>query len=255
MGYIKAIIYGDNLELYTYEKNIKYNGRGGTKPKMGTSVPLLVDDRGVAVRQLIQKRRDNASRSANTFRRLVLANLSVSSPPALITCTYAKNQTNIRIAYQDFRSFIGTLRYRFGKKFRYITVPEFQKRGAIHFHSLFWGLPENISTDERHTRLVASMWGHGFVDCYLTDGNEKISSYIAKYMAKSYLDDRLGFSKAYRCSRNILRPIIEKNLGGLFYLSEMYNLGVDNFPCKDKQFDTQWLGKGRYRHYNNIKKI
>lgn len=254
MGYIKAIIYGSNLELYTYEKNIRAIGGKRGNPTSRANMQDVPVSESVAEKEKISKRQNTKNRTLSAFRRLVIANNERSLPPVLITCTYAENQQSLTVGYRDFQSFITSMRHTFGKTFRYIAVPEFQRRGAVHFHALFWGLPENICAEERHTRVVARLWGRGFVDCFLTDGSDKLGSYLAKYLGKSYTDPRLFGKKAFRCSRNVIKPIYEKNLAGLYYLSEMYGIGVDNYPCIDREFDTQWLGKGRYRYYQNIKK-
>src|SRR5690606_27837965 len=100
------------------------------------------------------------------------------------------------------------LRNKFGKAFSYIAVSEFQKRGAIHFHALFWGLPAEVFSQERQTRTIALIWKQGFVYMKETDGNDKLSSYLAKYMVKTFTDPRLKNKKAYLASRNIKRPKI-----------------------------------------------
>lgn len=250
--YYKAVVYGDNLDLYNYEEDIRT--LGGKRKTVQSSIGLSdMDTSSLVVRERqLQKRRDNARRAQLSFRRLILSNMGDGAPPILITNTYTKNQANARIGYKDFKAFIGKLRYLYGAQFRYISVPEFQKRGALHFHTLFWGLPEDLPKKERSTRLVASLWGLGFTDVYLTDGNEKIAFYLSKYMSKNFSDSRFFGIKCYRTSRNVIRPITLRNLGGTWYLSEKYGIGVDNPPCIDKSFQTQWLGKGRYRLYKNI---
>jgi len=252
MGYVKAIIYGTCLELYSYEKDIR--ATGGKKRTVQKPLDLSIVANGGSIDpiQELRKRQGHKNRAISSFRRLVIANNGFTTPPALITFTYAENQTSLDVGYKDFHACIRAMRHTFGSSFRYIAVPEFQKRGAIHFHALFWGLPENICSTERDTRMVATLWGRGFVDCYATDGSVKLAGYLAKYMSKSYLDVRLSNKKAYRCSRNVFRPVIEKNLGGIWYLSHCYGIGVDNPPCKDVEFQTQYLGKGRYRLYNLI---
>jgi len=250
MGYNKAIIYNDTLELYTYEKNIEYLGGKRTKTQGRANNKDMGND-GIITERLKawkSRRLDNKRRAVMAFRRLILANMAQSSPPLLVTCTYSQNQKDLRIGYKDFIAFIRALRFKFGQQFRYIAVPEFQKRGALHFHTLFWGLPSDLSATERSTRLVASLWNLGYVDVYLTDGDEKLSSYLAKYMSKAHDDVRLFEKKTYRCSRNVYRPVIEKN-AMLVHLEYVYGIGVDNPPCKDKSFETQWMGQGRYRLY------
>ncbi len=124
----------------------------------------------------------------------------------------------------------------------------FKRRGAVHFHALFWGLPETTVETERYTRLVAGMWGHGFVYVKMTDGNEKLSSYLAKYMAKSFIDYRLKNQKAYTCSRNLLRPQIVGGISSYSIDCYLQECGVKK-PEVDKSYDTHWLGRARHRIY------
>jgi len=242
MSYKKAIIYSNILELYEYERDITRFGRDRGKVQDTVHVQDLADDRDVSSGEREEawkgKRQDNKRRAVLAFRRLVLANMAQSSPPLFVTFTYASLQKSISQGYCDFKTCIRNLRALFGKKFRYIVVPEFQKRGAVHFHALFWGLPENLSQTERETRLVALQWGKGYVDVYQTDGNEKLASYLSKYMSKNHMDYRLVGQKTYRASKNVFRPIVDKN-AMLIHLEYVYGIGVDNPPCRQKDFMTQ----------------
>ena len=253
MGYANIISYSNLVELYEYEKNVS-NIRGGrrrisTKSKSESMVANGNDS--ILPRKPNPKREDNARRSAMVFRRLVSANLGERSKPLLISLTYAENITDIVQGHKDFNNFARNVRAKFGKEVRYIAVPEFQKRGAIHFHALFWGLPsEELARTERHTRLVAGYWGNGFIDLTMTDGNHKISGYLSKYMVKAIIDSRMAGRKGYFCSQNIIRPVIEKNIlveplffGGLKDIPDLSTAKV----LKDKEYPTRWLGKGRYR--------
>ena len=250
MGYNKFISYGNNLEVYEYEKNI-YVLRGAVKrPEKPVYNPDMgADGANPLPERKLGKRQDNARRASMVFRRLVSSNLSRVEFPLLITITYADNQTDIRQGYKDFTSFIQALRYKFGKNFRYISVPEFQKRGAVHFHALFWGLPFELFLSERKTRFLASLWGKGFVYMKETDGNEKLSFYLAKYMAKAFMDDRLKNQKAYVASRNCLRPYIVGGIENISWLIDDY-IGTDIVAeIKEKRFMTEWLGECRFRHF------
>ena len=81
----------------------------------------------------------------------------------------------------------------------------------------------------------------------MTDGNQRLSSYLTKYMAKSFTDHRLMNQKAYVRSRNLIKPVI----------ASVSNFGLDAFldeagagtPEIDKSYDTHWLGRGRHRIY------
>ncbi len=250
MGYNKIITYGNIIETYTYGRDLQIP-REIQRSHPRRAVRQSVDDDGktpLSPSEFEGKRKDNANRAQLAFRRLTMANLNGSEYPLLVTCTYRDNQTDLRIGYRDFGAFIQALRYRYGASFRYIAVPEFQIRGAVHFHALFWGLPACLFDTERTTRLVAGLWGHGFVYMKMTDGNERLSSYLAKYMAKSFVDHRLMNQKAYVCSRNLKRPQIQGGISnfGMDVLLEEFGATT---PEIDKSYDTHWLGTARHRIY------
>ena len=242
MSYVKTITYGDNIEIYEYDHKPPPH-KVGKRKKDEKSEP---DEE-----RKFEKRKNNAIQAQRNFRRLVGANLP--SKPLLISFTYNVFMGDITTGYRDYKSFVQALRYRFGKDLKYIVVPEFQKSGRVHFHALFWGLPNKIASQERRTRLVAKMWGKGFVDIIETDGHGKISSYLAKYMAKAFVDKRLRNQKAYATSRNITRPVVEKD--GLIMPLLYAHVEEHAAPVIDKQYNTKWLGKCRHRLFKKTKNI
>jgi len=94
------------------------------------------------------------------------------------------------------RIFHQNLRYKFGSGFSYIATPEFGTKSTrrLHYHVLYFNLPSEINK-ERSTRILAKIWGNGFVDLIQTDGNAKLSGYLSKYMGKTFLDSRLSKKK------------------------------------------------------------
>jgi len=251
MGYNKIIVSGDSVEVYEYEKNIhdfiKPRAPRSRKSRNDGEVLSLGGQNPFQGREL-GKRRDNAKRSRMAFARLVRANLDRNDPPILFTLTYAENETDLAKGYRDFSSFVQALRYRFQKAFRYVCVPEFQKRGAVHFHALVWGLPSALVLSERDTRFFANLWGKGFIFLKTTDGDEKLAFYLAKYMTKAYLDPRLKNQKAYVASRNVKRPVLHANIAPIWPIMDDLGLST-SVPLHEKNYMTQWLGKGRYRVY------
>ena len=162
MGYTKIISYSNTLEVYEYENSIiSLMGRSRRLRK----TPSGNKDVGAGREDPLQerddtsttgKRSDNARRASMAFRRIVASNLDGSSRPLLVTLTYRDNFTDLSGAYRHYSSFIQSLRSKYGKAFKYICVPEFQKRGAVHFHALFWGLPEELLSLERESRTLAT---------------------------------------------------------------------------------------------------
>jgi len=250
MGYNKFIKSGNQLELYEYENDNFGNRTTRRGVKRKPTRQELANDRedvlSFSKSLEFTRRRDNAQRARNSFRRIVLSNLCTTENPLLVTLTFGENRTSLSESAKFFHIFTVRLRQIWGNEFRYIAVPEFQKRGAVHYHALFWGVPDNTFIQERKTRFLAKLWGQGFIFLKETDGHEKLSTYLAKYMVKTIKDPRLFNSKAYFASRNIKRPIVS---GGFpkWWFEEEFAEELSTFGiCLKKEFMTQWLGKGRY---------
>jgi len=194
--------------------------------------------------------RRNVERARAAFFRLVRANLGSGPNPAFVTLTMREVVT-LQEGWTAFTQFSERFRYNFSNRISLVAVPEFQKRGSIHFHLIVWGLNE-YAKNERNSRQIQNLWQRGFVDCVQTDGSEKIAGYLAKYMRKSMYDIRLIGQKAYTASRSCLRSV---SLSSSFQVRHSLEIcGVDLStltPLQDKSFSTQWLGQGRYRLYKS----
>jgi len=201
-------------------------------------------------KQAWERRKSSTRRAKMGFTRLVKANLGKPMHPVLASFTYAENIGDINRGRRDFTKFARRATKLFGNDFSYIAVPEFQKRGAIHFHALLWGIPTEVVERERATRLVASLWEQGFVDLMLTDGDEKLCGYLVKYMGKAFNDIRLFGKKAYVHSRNVSKPLTYKNTMAISHIYE--NDLSTTEPIVSKEFLTQWLGAGNYALYELI---
>lgn len=254
MGYNKIISYGNTLELYEYERDIVR-----LRPTIINVRESKLDDENLGVNgennleeRKLGKRQDNARRASMAFRRIVASNLGGSSRPLLVTLTYRENFTDLKGAYKHLSSFIQSLRHKYGKNFRYVSVPEFQLRGAVHYHALIWELPEEVFLLERKNRTLARLWSWGYVYLKETDGDEKLSFYLSKYMAKAFLDPRLKNQKCYVASRNIKRPLVNSGVPSsmLGIIFDDYGIN-ENDPVLDREYLTSWLGKGRHRIFKS----
>jgi len=256
MGYCKVIKYGAVLEVYDYENELRINGRRSRKFlsefEEEFSVPSVDSSEQVSQSKLeceVARRKDNAKRAEMEFRRLVSANLSRVDVPQFITFTYGRPVVEIEVGYRDFKACVQRMRYKIGQAFKYIAIPQWQPlSGRLHLHSLFWGLPTDLFRTERHSRLVAALWGQGFVDVANSDGDLRISTYLSRYMVKSFLDPRLRFHKSYIASRNVLRPVVYSGVPKWFFEQE-YKLSTLQLLQKT-EYQTKWLGKGRFSKYS-----
>jgi hypothetical protein len=161
-----------------------------------------------------------------------------------------RDVVSVAEAYKAFTAFGVKLRRQLERDISYIAVPEFQKRGAVHFHVLVFGLGNEAITAERRTRFFANLWGHGFLDLLGTDGSPKLASYLAKYMSKAMHDRRLVGKRAYSASRNVLRPVLANTALQLSVCFADWGLNtVDNPIAMQKEYDTLFLGRCVYKQF------
>jgi len=227
---------GSMVEEYVYER--------APAPKKGPRKPRR--------RRIVRMRRaDNISRLRGNFGRLVRANLSLDNPPCLLTLTM-RDVVSVDIAYKCLTRFFVKFRRVYGRDIGWAVVPEFQKRGAVHFHALIFGLKHEAYKDERSTRAIANLWGQGFVDTLATDGSPKLATYLSKYMSKAMHDYRLVGKKAYSASRNLMRPV---SLSSDCTLKQAWAMFKGDIETVDKSLDdvkeygTLWLGRCVYKRY------
>lgn len=256
MGYTKVIQSGDIIEVYEYSRSLPHRRahRKATVRKRS----------GDVVRP---RRPDSIYRLRKNFVRLILSNIDGGEAPAFVTLTMHQIVPLAR-AVRSFSLFTRRLRTRIGRDFRYVAVPEFQKRGAVHFHALVWGLPhgyvdeiiketgQKITTADLHetnSRQLQNIWGRGFVDSIRTDGSPKLAGYLGKYMHKTLSDIRLGGAKAYYASRNIMRPMQAAGDTVGMWLDEIVDTELSTCQVlQNRVYDTQFFGRANYKKYRKI---
>lgn len=152
----------------------------------------------------------NAFRSNFNCQRICKANADIWE--SFITLTFKENLKDISIANKKFNYFVSNVRKK-KKDFKYIAVPEFQKRGAVHYHLLSNLSKEDTdiiikqkNTEESDNFYDVKYWNKGFsaVD-FIKSDYKKIFSYISKYMTKD-IDNRLFGKKRYFFSLNLNQP-------------------------------------------------
>jgi len=125
---------------------------------------------------------------------------------------------------------------------------EFQKRGAVHFHCIFFNLHPDIEVSERKTRFIANLWGHGFVDIERVRSARNVGAYVCKYLNKSADDERLRGKKFYSTTRNLFRP---QTYTGEFAQNKFERImGESNLML---QAETQYAYNGAPVVYQNYK--
>lgn len=235
VGHVKAIQSGGLVEVWMYSK------------------PNLKQKKHTRKRRNRQKRLIKSEYSGKQrkmwFERVVRANMDINGAPALLTLTM-RDIEPLKDAWRKHSKFQMRLRYRH-KNLKYITVPEFQKRGAVHFHVLIWGLSDTIVSDERKNRYIADIWEHGFVDIIQSDGRPGIIGYLAKYLSKTFQDERLTDERCYSVSRQCERPTRIKGKSLFAFAKDAWCIegNVDSGLERIREYDTKWLGKCIYKRF------
>lgn len=151
-------------------------------------------------------------RARTNLRRLIEANSyqwrnSRGRPykPVFITLTFAENVQDFDTANHEFKLFIMRLGNLVGGResqncLKYVVVPEFQKRGAIHYHLIIFNMPYIPA------KKIADIWRNGFIKVNSIDNVDNIGAYVCKYMGKDLDDERLRGKKSYFSSRGLLKP-------------------------------------------------
>lgn len=160
-----------------------------------------------------------------------IAKTNASEWATFITLTFEQNISNINEANKRFRYFVDKVQ-RVYKSFKYICIPEFQKRGAVHYHLL-------TNIDINNKQLIYEQednkkfkhikyWNDGFTKVdNLKKDIKKIVGYISKYMTKD-ADNRLYNHRRYFYSRNLIQPTVSfLDLGNPKHF-EFYNRMIED---------------------------
>lgn len=148
----------------------------------------------------------NILRSKISLQRLVKSNEEIFK--TFITLTFEENITDVKQANKKFDNWRRMVK-RKKSDFLYVCVPEFQKRGAVHYHLL-----TNLDIKENHDLIIpqenkkhqydVKYWNEGFSSVFsMKDIN--VVGYISKYMTKD-IDNRLWGHRRYFYSQKLKKP-------------------------------------------------
>lgn len=188
----RLVLSGDSFELYEYERPYFFN-----RPPEKRGAKMLREAPENAPR-----REDNLVKARARIRRLIAANVNAyAQKPKFITFTFAKNVTELKEAHLMWAEFTRKMREEFGP-LKYLAVVEFQKRGAIHYHVLYFNLPFRYGIKT----LLQKTWGHGWVKLITVKHVKNLGAYVSKYLQKDIMDCRLWGEKAFFCSKGLRQP-------------------------------------------------
>lgn len=151
---------------------------------------------------------DNLSRSRKLVIDLAYENQKIWK--SFLTLTFSENIKDIDYANKCFNCWLTSIRQSF-VDFAYLCVPEFQKRGAVHYHllsNLEVGCDLLPVQNDKKNMYDVKYWKYGFTSAFdlkLADDRFNVSLYVCKYLYKD-IDDRLFSRKKVMHSRNLQLP-------------------------------------------------
>lgn len=131
----------------------------------------------------IRNRSQNMFQVGQSLKRLRdYINTNVTDPLNCkwVTLTYAKNMTDTKKLYVDFKCFIRRFKKKFKEyQFEYIVAMEPQGRGAWHAHLIliFDRLAPYIPN-----KTIQDLWGQGFCKTKKLDNVDNVGAYLTAYL-------------------------------------------------------------------------
>jgi len=171
-------------------------------------------------------------RTRSRISRLIDSNPDLK---VFVTLTFAENIKELKEANIIFKKFIKRLKRKI-TNLKYLAVPEFQKRGAVHYHLL---MNAEVANDK-----LAEIWQQGFVMINRVKHVNNLGMYISKYVGKDLFDIRYFGMRKILASKNLEQPII---LTIFKEVREFIITVIGNIkPVFKKLYRSDWLGVINY---------
>jgi len=242
------ILAGNFLDVLKYGKEVSY----GSLPQKRPVRYYGKSKDGV-------RKKESLFRAKSRLKRLINSNAwhwfkENGKPfvPIFVTLTFKDNLTDIQEANYEYKKFIQRINFALGYKanrLKYVVVIQFQKRGAVHYHLVFFNLP--YVKDLKNELL--KIWKNGFTNFRKIRNVKNVGRYMTRYMAKDVNDKRLYGQKCFFGSNFLKQPIIKNNrdlIESVFILS----LLPESLKVFEKDFESDYCGSINYREYDLTKR-
>ena len=182
--YIVLREYPSNLELTMLKLDHTESLRRGGGAKRKNTRKSEMDEGTLAKAQ--QRARSNVRRRCFS-----------TDMDTMLTLTFRENVTDIQEAWAVFKYFSRLMRWRFKERWFYVCVPEYQKRGAVHFHLAIKGFFPVGTVRRLWRRACGTREGNIDIRSPRSIGKNswnprRIAQYLSKYISKN---DSVEFNK------------------------------------------------------------
>lgn len=205
-----------------------------------------------------KRRIDNLRRTRQICVRRVFAALDEYGCPLLVTLTFAGDASDAAYANRSLSGFQLRLRTQFPNA-QSLFIPELSPRGRIHFHGLLFNVPLHFGDirkgrrtfahgEERKTRVLAKLWGEGYVDAVQTDGSPKLAYYISKYIAKGAGHVLFNAMRILRISHGFPKETVIRGQDAV-RLARIY---AHKEPLREWTYESSFLGMISRKRYKRL---
>ncbi len=242
---VKWVRSGKFLEIYFY-RDLEWINRPKSNRKYIKSVDRPVIDISDDERDRILE--ISVKHTRKQLRRRVHSNIGIwpepsgkVTPPTFITLTIHENISDLRVANNLFTLFIKKLNYHIvgeaGAFIKYIAVPEFQKRGAVHYHVIFFNLPYIKKID------LERIWGHGFIKIEQIKELGRSVEYVLKYIKKDLATQIPKGMKRYLSSRGLRTHVVAAGGDEFGVELNIHKIWLDEAQIDSDSYVMEWQGK------------
>ena len=167
---------------------------------------------------------ENAVRSMNRSKDNLMDILKSNDFDFFVTLTFDKNKID-RLDDKETRKKFTQWTNNITRNLQnlyYVAVPEYHKKGGLHFHLLIGGvIAEDLGLKDSgkivksgrckgQTIYNVTKWSKGFSTATKIFDTNAVKYYLSKYLTKGKVDPRFYGKKRFYVSRNINRPQVEK---------------------------------------------
>ena len=197
---------------------------------------------------------ENAIRSMNRAKNNLMDILRCNEFDFFVTLTFNKNKID-RLNDNETRKAFTQWTNNITRDLHnliYVAVPEYHKKGGLHFHLLMGGVTAEdlklvdsgkcVKSGRCKGQIIYNItkWKKGYSTATKILDTNAVKYYLSKYLTKGKVDPRFFNKKRFYVSRNINRPQIEKYA---FEDNENFNV-FDSIPkdCYNIEYEDNTKG-------------
>jgi hypothetical protein len=229
----KVVVSGKHVEVYKYKKQVWREYESNKEEESQKEPKQLNAFEQLAIMK--KKQEYSVNRTRTEIRRLINSNPQLTK---FMTLTFAKNITDLKTANYIFNQFIKRITYKY-PDFKYLAIPEFQQRGAVHYHLL-------CEMPFIHFREITEIWGQGNIDIRTLNDVDNIGAYVCKYLSKDMFDARTFGKKKFFRSQTLLEPVEILGYCAMQFIEKICSFITPTF---EKTFESEWVGEVEYKAY------